>query len=275
MKIKYLGTAAYEGIPAIFCDCAVCRKSRKAGGKNIRSRSQAIVDDKILIDFPADTFYHSVLHGIELSKVYTCIITHSHSDHLYTADFGARKKGFSHLETDKPLSFYGVGHTYDVIDNYMKTSNYPSETARVYEIKTFEPFVAEGYTIIPLAADHGSAKDLVIYIIGKNSKNILYAHDTGYFPDETWEYLEKSGVRFDFVSLDCTEPMTGCRHNHMNLATCCEVKQRLLNCGCADKNTLFTVNHFSHNGKVTYDELVPIAGKEGFIVSYDGMEKEF
>lgn len=28
MKIKYLGTAAAEGVPAIFCRCEVCRKSK-------------------------------------------------------------------------------------------------------------------------------------------------------------------------------------------------------------------------------------------------------
>lgn len=32
MKIKYLGTAAAEGVPAIFCRCEVCRKI-KGGGR--------------------------------------------------------------------------------------------------------------------------------------------------------------------------------------------------------------------------------------------------
>ena len=45
MKIKYLGTAAYEGVPALFCRCEVCRGSRAAGGRNVRSRQQAILDD--------------------------------------------------------------------------------------------------------------------------------------------------------------------------------------------------------------------------------------
>ena len=30
-----------------------------------------------------------------------------------------------------------------------------------------------------------------------NGKSILYAHDTGYFLDETWEYIENSGIVFD------------------------------------------------------------------------------
>lgn len=47
MKIKYLGTGAAEGIPALFCRCAICNEARKRGGRELRTRSQAIIDDKI------------------------------------------------------------------------------------------------------------------------------------------------------------------------------------------------------------------------------------
>ena len=56
MKLKYLGTAAAEGIPVLFCDCDVCKKSMQLGGRNIRTRSQAIIDNTLLIDFPPDTY---------------------------------------------------------------------------------------------------------------------------------------------------------------------------------------------------------------------------
>ena len=58
MKIKFLGTCAAEGFPAMFCQCPVCEKAREKGGKNIRTRSQAVIDDTLLIDFPADTYMH-------------------------------------------------------------------------------------------------------------------------------------------------------------------------------------------------------------------------
>ena len=74
MKIKFLGTAAAEGIPALFCDCRVCQNARRVGGKEIKTRSQAIVDDKILIDFPADTYtnlpnYVHLVHTMMLCNV--------------------------------------------------------------------------------------------------------------------------------------------------------------------------------------------------------------
>lgn len=77
MKIKYLGTAAAEGIPAVFCECENCKRSRELGGRNIRTRSQAIIDDTILIDFLADTYMHYLIRNIPLNKIKTCIITHS------------------------------------------------------------------------------------------------------------------------------------------------------------------------------------------------------
>ena len=61
----------------------------------------------------------------------------------------------------------------------------------------------------------------------------------------------------------------------MGLKTCKEVKDRLLKNKNADEKTVFCVNHFSHNGRLVYDDLVPVAEKLGFKVSYDGAEFEF
>ena len=46
MKLTYLGTAAAEGVPALFCRCDFCRYARKAGGREIRTRAGALLDDK-------------------------------------------------------------------------------------------------------------------------------------------------------------------------------------------------------------------------------------
>ena len=107
MKLKYLGTAAAEGYPAMFCDCENCRRALKEKGKNIRSRSQAIIDNELLIDFPCDTYYHCMLNGINLHDIHNCLITHVHRDHLYPVDFLYFKNGFSHPAPDYKLNLYG------------------------------------------------------------------------------------------------------------------------------------------------------------------------
>ena len=39
--------------------------------------------------------------------------------------------------------------------------------------------------------------------------------------------------------------------------------------------TIFVINHFSHNGGGTHEEIVEEAKKYGFVVSYDSLEIEF
>ena len=69
MKLTYLGTAAAEGFPAIFCNCEFCKEARKLKGKNIRTRSQSIINDDLLIDFPADSYMHFLQQDIEADKI--------------------------------------------------------------------------------------------------------------------------------------------------------------------------------------------------------------
>ena len=50
MKLKFLGTAASEGIPNPFCNCELCTKARHEGGKDVRTRASALIDGVIQID---------------------------------------------------------------------------------------------------------------------------------------------------------------------------------------------------------------------------------
>ena len=78
MKIKYLGTAAHEGLPAVFCQCDNCKKARKSGGKNLRTRSQALINDDLLIDLNMDTHVHTLMYGIDLSQIHHCLMPAAH-----------------------------------------------------------------------------------------------------------------------------------------------------------------------------------------------------
>ena len=53
-------------------------------------------------------------------------------------------------------------------------------------------------------------------------------------------------------------------------------KNEFIKNGIATQNTKFVVNHFSHNSPFAlYDDMSKICEKDGFIVSYDGLEVEF
>lgn len=106
MKLTYYGTAASEGWPGVFCECEACRKARESGGKNIRTRSQALIDEELLLDFPADTYMHSCVGGLNLNKVKYLFVTHSHSDHFYPAELESLREPFSRTRKDC-LMVYG------------------------------------------------------------------------------------------------------------------------------------------------------------------------
>ena len=53
------------------------------------------------------------------------------------------------------------------------------------------------------------------------------------------------------------------------------MRSQFLNDSISDKNTVFVLNHFSHNRNAVYDDFSHIAGENEFLVSYDGMELEF
>ena len=108
MEFVYLGTAAAEGWPALFCSCNACLQAREKGGRNVRGRSQALVDGELLLDLPADTFSRTLEGRLDLTAVRHCLITHSHSDHLYPADLEMRRTGFAHPADSRPFVLYGT-----------------------------------------------------------------------------------------------------------------------------------------------------------------------
>lgn len=279
MKLKYYGTAAAEGFPGIFCECKACKRARELGGKNLRSRSQALVDGELLVDFPPDTLYHVYALGLPLHKIENVIITHAHADHLYATDFTQRKITYAYFDgREFPLNVYGSQPTLEKVSAVINDAGASGQNRwSLFEFAPYEEKQIGSHKVTPLRANHNHR--LVPYIFdveGSDGKRMLYGHDTGIFPQETWDYLEKNKPYYNLVSLDCTAGIMPMNYdNHMNLERCAEVKARLVEMGCADEKTVFVLHHFSHNGGAVYDELVLVAKEKGFTVSYDGLEIEF
>ena len=274
MKLKYFGTAAAEGIPGLFCNCRVCRNALKVRGKEIKTRSQALLDGKILIDFPPDTYMHILNYGLDLRNIHHCIITHCHGDHLLVSDFWCRLNGIAHDIGDSPMHIYLTEAGYNKAVEY-HGANVDCERLKFHKINAFEPFYIDDYRIIPIKASHDAKTDPVIYAIEHDGKTLLYANDTGILSEESWNYLASLSIKFDYISLDCTAMLLkGWRGSHMGLDTNGEFHQRLTEMGLCDENTVVYVNHFSHNGLATHEELVAEAEKCGYGVTYDGLEVE-
>ncbi len=272
MKIKYLGTAAAEGIPGIFCSCDTCRRARNAGGKNIHTRSQAIVDDTLLIDLPPDTYMHILQGNLNINNVEHCLITHPHQDHFYPDELSMREPGFCVVEN--PLTLYSGETAHNIICDYIQRRNLQCNTYAV-KVSPYETFNAGSYKVTAIPATHDEKIHSLIYAIEKGNKAILYAHDTGLLTEEAWNFVKNSGIKFDFVSIDCTGVLLeGWTYGHLSLDTCVIFKDKLSECGAVKDTTVFCISHFSHNSLAIRDEIVPYAEKLGFSVAYDGYESE-
>lgn len=276
MKLTFLGTAAAEGWPALFCECEGCKNSRITKGKNIRTRSQSLINDDLLIDFPPDTYLHALNYGFDLNKVTDIIITHAHEDHLYMSDLANRQDGYCPIRPAHMLNLYGndtVQEEYDKCVKIKYNSSMPSVVSMT-ELTEYKPYKVSSYTVYPMLADHNDSEKCFIYlVVDDKGKTLLYAHDTGYLRDDVWEFLKS--FKLDLVSLDCNHGKEDSNRNHMGMDCCGKVKDRLIKEGYATTATKFVVNHFSHNCRyVDHNEIEAAASEYGFLVSYDGFSIE-
>ncbi|MGL4344730.1 MAG: MBL fold metallo-hydrolase [Cellulosilyticaceae bacterium] len=278
MKIKYLGTAAYEGIPAIFCQCELCKKAGVLGGKDIRTRASMLINDDTLIDFGPDIYMHKLNYNLDLGKIKYIMETHSHSDHLSPFDLMARAESvYTHLDekhTGTQIKVYGNDAVKAMIDGAIEEEFSGKQNFMEYIlVKPTQTHQAGNLKITALLAKHKVGEECLIYLIEQDGKTVLYGNDTGIFPEETFEYL--AGKKLDIVSLDCTGgAIHADGHNHMGMESNVKVKQRLEELGCAQEGTRWILTHFSHNCKMTHEELTQQAEAIGFEIAYDGLEIE-
>jgi phosphoribosyl 1,2-cyclic phosphodiesterase len=102
--ITFFGTAAANAFPEAFCSCRNCAQARMLGGKSLRKRSAALINDDLLIDLGPDIMVASQIHGKSLHQVRYCLQTHPHADQPRTWD-GAMLYA---IEANGATIFYGT-----------------------------------------------------------------------------------------------------------------------------------------------------------------------
>jgi len=263
MYITYWGTAAAEGVPAIFCECEFCRYARDAGGKEVRTRSGSLIDGRLKLDFGPDSYMQSLKFNQSLAPVEHILITHSHHDHFCPEDIDYIRKPFGHR--DAKLHVYGNAKVEAGIAPFLNERHL--DFTRVEPFKTYQ---IDEYAVTPLQAVHcvGTDEEPLFYLIEKDGKSLLYGLDTDLFTEADWEFLK--GRRMDLVTLDCTNGILDPRWlGHMGIRKNLDTRRRMLEEGIADEKTVFVANHFSHNGLIPYEGLQKLL--PGFTVAYDGL----
>lgn len=266
MKVHFLGTAAAEGFPAMFCRCVHCLKARELGGKNVRTRSSVLIDGVLKVDFPPDTLHHVLTGGIDLGLVKDLFITHTHLDHLRAEDLEMRMPVYAH-GLDAPLHVYG----HDAVIRKCREAVGKPDAERLVlrKIDLFETVDTGNTKVTALPANHDPDETCLLFLIEKDGKRIFYGHDTGLLPEETWRWLEQT--KLDLAILDCTNghlPFTG---GHLNIAAVLDIRNRLRSNGIFSRESKVVVTHFSHNIGLLHDDLTQFFDQEDIIAAFDGM----
>jgi phosphoribosyl 1,2-cyclic phosphate phosphodiesterase len=297
MHITFLGTGAAEAYPALFCNCDNCQRARKLGGRNLRARSSALVNQDLLIDFGPDTPAQSVRFNADLTKVENLLLTHSHADHLFMHDVRHRKKS---SRIDGQLGVLTMWGNVDSVDMFneqardvmmeefgqdRKRAIRPTREEVIDELGDFllmqtrvitphQSLDIGRYKVHTIHAHHKEPEVCLNYIIDDGKTRFLYGNDTGTWEPAEWDFIGSLGTKLDVVALDCT---VGVKHggggHHSNesfLAAHKEfIDRRLLSPGAR-----FFAHHFSHQWNFVHDDIVPIMSPHGVEVTYDGLVVE-
>lgn len=269
MQLQILGTAAAEGWPGLFCNCEACIRARKLGGKDIRSRASMQIDDVFKIDFPPDTYYHSIRWGLELHRLKYLFFTHSHEDHFAVNQLGYLWPPYAHNLENDTIKVYGN----ETVLSAIRDRFYDKIPAELIYAKPFSPIKADHLTFTPVKARHKPDEESLNYIIQSDTATVLYASDTGIYEQETMDFLKN--YQFDLLIMECTHGNKEDPYRyHMGFGAVLELRDSINKGGAIKPSAKTVITHFSHNGSLSHAEFEALANPEGIEVAYDGIVLE-
>jgi phosphoribosyl 1,2-cyclic phosphate phosphodiesterase len=268
MNIRLLGTGAADGIPGLYSDNRVSRYAREHGGMDMRTRSAALVDDLIKIDFPPDTLCQLQRERLNARDWSAIVFTHSHEDHFAVGEIQYAMYPFTELE-QLPPSIYG-----NPTIGKLLCHRYPEWPIDFVEMRSFCSYAHSSYVITPVLAKHQIDEECLNLIIQKGDKTLLYATDTGVWAEPTFIFV--SDYRLDCLVIECTEGIEGSDYEgHLDIKGLGHVLTRLRQAGTVHERTRIVTTHHAHTGNATHHELIEALTPLGAEPGFDGMHIEF
>jgi phosphoribosyl 1,2-cyclic phosphate phosphodiesterase len=290
VKITFLGTAAAEGYPDPFCRCDNCEGARKVGGRALRKRASALIDNQLLIDFGPDLLPASQIHGVPLADIRWAAQTHAHDDHLFPDNFIYRSdrclaKGVHDIQyavspyVARKIKDYLVPHFRSGDD--LGTNHFPSFRMDLVIQQQWETVGLGPYELLAIPAVHAPGTEARILgirrtsgLIHRRGPSLLYATDTAPMPDGTWERVAEEGWTFDLVVMDATHGTEQNSAVHHSLASMQRERERMRAAGVLKDGSRLIAHHFTHHSTPLPDELDRLGHEGVYEIAYDGMTAE-
>lgn len=260
MELVFLGTGAAEGVPAAYCRCAACEGVRRRGGVEVKTRSSLRVGAHHQIDIAPDNYAQMIRAGTDMYDVEHLLVTHSHGDHF---DFNALKdKGMSRATNGKIMTIYMSEAAKKYVEDVIRGLRLGEEEMRwigehftVQGLEHFREYRIGGLSVETVKGNHtahGEGEYSINYLIRlPQGKTLLYACDTGFYTEETWEYLK--GRHADVLVHECTFAGRTDRSEfpggHHDLRSFRKSLDRMAQQGFIDERTPVYATHFNpHQG---------------------------
>lgn len=275
MKVKLLGTSAAEGWPGLFCRCEACGKARELGGKNIRTRSSALIDDTLKIDFPPDILQQVIQWNVDLRCLTALLFTHAHDDHCAPAELQYRGHYFVPKPFADRLAIYGskevVQRIQSVLSPDSKVLDREKYPLALHTLQAEKTLLISDYHVTPIIANHDLSQDCFNLIIqDAEGVTLLYATDTGWYKERTWNFLKQFHI--DGIVVEATKGLQEDGYEgHLSIPQVIAFRERLLNDGVILPDCTIVTTHLSHLSGLMHDEMERLLAPHHIQTGYDGM----
>ncbi len=284
MEPLFLGTGAAEALPAMFCRCPCCERARERGGRELRTRSALRLDARHQIDFGPDSHQQALANRIDFLELEHLLVTHSHDDHFDL--FQLMTRGCAVPESPRPVDIHiqreGARWAIELLAHKIgsrRSLDAMLDTYRFAPLDYFQEFRAGELEVAALRANHagfGPGERGLNYLVRlPGGRSLLYAVDTGWYEEETWEYL--SGRRADIVVIEATFGGRTDRgefpDEHLDALSAMRALERMAAMGFIDGSSSVYATHINHKHELGHEGLQAAfdRGPVKVTVAWDGL----
>jgi len=274
MNIKFLGTAAAEGVPAPFCRCPFCQNVRIVLDKEVRRRCSVMINKNVMIDMGPDMLWTSISFSICYDTILFMLFSHTHFDHLSFSSLLLAHKYYRRTETKRKILIIGSKDLYNYIIYRIKEENV-EYFWDIYDFKIVKPYDMlhlNEYTINVLPSNHTIDQQSLLFTISDNKRTIFYGTDTKpYNVNDLFINLPK--ISLDVIISDCTYgPYYNKGGRHLGLLDNIKIRNEMKNKKLITDKSIYILTHFSHDSLLPYTHMQNLGKKNHMVVAYDGLE---
>jgi len=194
MKVTVLGSGTSSGVPAIGCECAVCRS---ADPRDRRTRPSILIETQpgpqdpaymsILVDTSTDFREQALTRNVR--RVDAILFTHAHADHVMGLDDVRR---YNHMQGGAIPCYADAATLASLRRMFEYVFNPPEQIGGgIPQLSLFHlagAFSLGGVEIVPIPLLHGR-----LPVLGFRVGTFAYLTDCNQIPEASWALLD--GVR--------------------------------------------------------------------------------